>query len=275
MHDCRPANPVAPPALPPSPPPNLAPQKDTKHHMTPPLYLFLHAGVALATTTTRSHRICRPAPPRVVAAADDDDGGLLPVCLVVGDSVSLGYTGDLTALLKGTCSVVHAPFSGDGGACDTNYALQCAELWLNSTLSGAAARPEYAAVVFNFGLHDTNDSGEPEESRDEFVPLEQYGENLVTFVGKIRQMQQRAKIGWLASTPMHFNMHLNDNVIAYNKLAQANLVTSKMVDSSLDLYASVVSQCKTPPCKCGSLMRSLCCDSSAIILQLTSHHLPD
>ena len=61
----------------------------------------------------------------------------LQVCLVVGDSVSLGYTGPLTALLEKRCTVVHAPFSGDGGACDTNYALQCAEPWLNSTLDGS------------------------------------------------------------------------------------------------------------------------------------------
>jgi hypothetical protein len=201
-------------------------------------------GLAASTATTaqaqtKALRICRPPPPRPSSTA-------LPVCLVVGDSVSLGYTSPLTQLLNGTCSVVHAPFSGDGGACDTNYALECAELWLNSTLDGSPA-PSYAAIVFNFGLHDTNDSGMPEESRDEYVPLDEYGENLLAFAAKIRAFQPKAKVGWLASTPMHFNMHLNDNVESYNALAKKKLVDGKVVDSYADLYASVVANCSTPP----------------------------
>jgi hypothetical protein len=60
----------------------------------------------------------------VSSAAHQGSHSLEQACLVVGDSVSLGYTSPLTQLLSGTCSVVHAPFSGDGGACDTNYALQ-------------------------------------------------------------------------------------------------------------------------------------------------------
>ena len=39
-------------------------------------------------------------------------------CIVVGNSVSLGYSGALTALLNVSCTVGHAPFSGDGGACE-------------------------------------------------------------------------------------------------------------------------------------------------------------
>ena len=116
----------------------------------------------------------------------------------------------------------------------------------NKTLTGTDA-PAFAAVVFNFGLHDTNDSGEHEESRDEFVPLADYGKNLVAFAGKIRQMQPKAVVGWLSSTPMHFNMHLNGNVIAYNKLAFEKLVAGKVVDANLDLYAAIVAQCGTPP----------------------------
>jgi acyl-CoA thioesterase-1 len=107
---------------------------------------------ALASNGTKALRICRPSPP-VPDAADSS-----PACLVIGDSVSLGYTTPLTGNLTGICDVLHAPYSGDGGACDTRYGLQCADLWLGSTLGGAAA-PKYEVIVFNFGLHDTNDSG--------------------------------------------------------------------------------------------------------------------
>ena len=50
-----------------------------------------------------------------------------------------------------------------------NYTLQCARLWLSQSLDGSPA-PKYAAIVFNFGLHDTNDLAFDEEARDEFVP---------------------------------------------------------------------------------------------------------
>ena len=49
--------------------------------------------------------------------------------------------------------------------------MQCAPLWLSHSLDGTSA-PNYSAIVFNFGLHDTNDLAFDEEARDEFVPLD-------------------------------------------------------------------------------------------------------
>ena len=123
-------------------------------------------SAAVVAGATRAQRICRPPP-----AASNVTG---KVMLVIGDSVSLGYTPLVGALLNRTGIVLHAPFSGDGGACDTAYALNCLPLWLNASLGGGfGTAPKYDAIVFNFGLHDTNDSDMDEESRDEFVPLEQ------------------------------------------------------------------------------------------------------
>ena len=90
-------------------------------------------------------------------------------CLIIGDSVSIGYTPMVANMTADLCDVVHAPFSGDGGACDSSYALKCLPLWLNQTLEGDV--PTYAAVLYNFGLHDTNDKQDDFEARDEFVPL--------------------------------------------------------------------------------------------------------
>ena len=198
----------------------------------------------------RAQRICRPAPPRPATNSS------APACLVIGDSVSLGYTGAgwgtpdgggmLTLNMTGTCDVVHAPYSGDGGACDTRYGLQCGELWLTSALGGGAA-PKYAAIVFNFGLHDTNDLGFDEEARDEFVALPEYGENLVKFLALVRKHQPQAQVSWLSSTPMHFDLHLNYNVVQYNALARKLLVEPALTDSYLDLYKVVTDSCGAPP----------------------------
>ena len=202
---------------------------------------------------SKAIRICRPSPP---SPSDDDASGSVPACLVIGDSVSLGYTGsafgapgsggNLAHNFRGTCTVLHAPFSGDGGACDTRYGLQCADLWLGSTLSGAAA-PKYSVIVFNFGLHDTNDKAFDEEARDEFVPVDEYGRNLVAFAKKIRTHQPQAQLAWLSSTPMHFDMHLNSNVRQYNERARKLLVAGGVVDAYLDLYTKIVGACGEPP----------------------------
>ena len=210
-------------------------------HLTFGVALLL--GSAAAAKPFKAPRVCRP-PPFVNASATRPGERF---CLVVGDSVSLGYTAALTANLSTACTVLHAPFSGDGGACDTYYGLQCGAAWFSSTLSNAAAA-EYSAIVFNFGLHDTNDDAFDEESRDEYVPLKAYGTNLVKFAALARKYQPKAKLSWLSSTPMHFDMHLNGNVIAYNKVALSTLVTqSQVVDSHKDMYATIVSQCGKPP----------------------------
>ena len=47
----------------------------------------------------------------------------------------------------------------------------------------------------------------------------EYATNLVAFVHQIRLAQPHAKVGWMSSTPMHFDMHLNANVDAYNRAA--------------------------------------------------------
>ena len=109
----------------------------------------------------RAGRICRPAPPA-------PNGTTVPTCLVIGDSVSLGTTGAafgagpceargccsggcLAIDMMQECEVLHAPFSGDGGACDIRYGLECGALWLGSNLAGGSA-PKYSAITFNFGL---------------------------------------------------------------------------------------------------------------------------
>jgi hypothetical protein len=130
------------------------------------LLIVVAVAMEAGLTIHASERICRPPPPRTESNKK--------ACLVIGDSVSIGYTPMVTNMTAGLCDVVHAPFSGDGGACDSSYALKCLPLWLNSTLEGDV--PTYDAVIYNFGLHDTNDKQDDVEARDEFVPLDKVSE---------------------------------------------------------------------------------------------------
>jgi hypothetical protein len=51
-------------------------------------------------------------------------------CLVIGDSVSLGYTPFLAKALADVCVVHHGPSGGDGGAEDTAYGRECLDYFL-------------------------------------------------------------------------------------------------------------------------------------------------
>jgi hypothetical protein len=106
-----------------------------------------------------------------------------------------------------------------------------------------------AAAARLLASTDTNDSNEDEESRDEFVPLKEYGQGLLAFVKLVRKHQPQAQLAWLSSTPMHFDMHLNENVVKYNALAHQLLIapTPSLVDGYTDLNSAVISTCGAPP----------------------------
>eukprot|EP00041_Stephanoeca_diplocostata_P003636 m.36412 g.36412 ORF g.36412 m.36412 type:complete len:283 (-) comp14491_c0_seq2:282-1130(-) len=71
--------------------------------------------------------------------------------LVIGDSVSIGYTPFVATALQSEALVQHAPWGGDGGAEETAYGVQCLDYFMRS----ASGVPFSADVVmFNWGLHD-------------------------------------------------------------------------------------------------------------------------
>ena len=88
--------------------------------------------------------VCKPGAPLPMSKT-------LKNILVIGDSVSLGYTPSIASILADTALVQHAPWGGDGGAEEAAYGLQCLEYWLRSP-SGVEITPDL--VYFNFGLHD-------------------------------------------------------------------------------------------------------------------------
>ena len=70
----------------------------------------------------------------------------LPRVLLIGDSISVGYTLPTRKALEGVANVHRIPFNGS----DTGVALQNIEPWLASTGSGK----KWDVIHFNWGLHD-------------------------------------------------------------------------------------------------------------------------
>ena len=77
------------------------------------LVKLLSLATTASATITPARRVCRPGPP-AAALGDGTKGSVL----IIGDSISIGAMNDLTAALQSAATVVHAPFSGDGGALD-------------------------------------------------------------------------------------------------------------------------------------------------------------
>jgi hypothetical protein len=74
---------------------------------------------------------CKPGPGQPASTS-------LPNCLVIGDSVSIGYT-DMGGIqrvqshLKGACQVQHGPWDvSDGGAGSTALGVTCLDHWLRT-----------------------------------------------------------------------------------------------------------------------------------------------
>ena len=99
----------------------------------------------MAVSAVHGRAICKHGPP----AANESAMARRPLVLVIGDSVSLGYTPFVATALAPLASVQHAPWGGDGGAEETAYGWEC----LDFLLAAPDGTPQVPDVLyFNFGL---------------------------------------------------------------------------------------------------------------------------
>ncbi len=117
------------------------------------------------------------------ADAQDVSTGIkpdLPKVLIIGDSISIGYTPPLETLLKGKAEVVHNP----GNATHSGNGVARLDEWLGNT--------KWDVIHFNHGLHDlkyVDENGKNsafEESGHIQVPLRQYKKNMEVIVRRLK-----------------------------------------------------------------------------------------
>jgi acyl-CoA thioesterase-1 len=108
----------------------------------------------------------------------------LPRVLIIGDSISMGYTPFVQKELAETAEVVRI---GENGGPTSNGVAKLEE-WL--------AKSRWDVVHFNFGLHDLKrmEDGAPQ------VSLDDYEKNLRAIVAKLKQ--SGAKLIWASTTPV-------------------------------------------------------------------------
>ena len=105
-----------------------------------------------------------------------EDDPALPRVLLIGDSVSRGYTQSVRQTLSGKANVHRAP----ANCGPTSLGLKKLDVWLG--------KGRWDVIHFNFGIHDRN------------TPLDEYRQRLEQLVE--RMQKTGAKLVWASTTPI-------------------------------------------------------------------------
>ncbi len=178
------------------------------------LILSLFASIAVAAETPKAP-VKRERKPNPAFAKIEDVVGL-PRVLIIGDSISIGYTLDVRELLKGKANVHRIPTNGG----PTTNGLKNIKAWLGES--------KWDVIHFNWGLHDLKYIQEDPSKRADpkapgshlQVPLADYEKNLTELV-KIMQ-GTGAKLIWCNTTPVPAGSdgRIEGDEVKYNAAAE-------------------------------------------------------
>jgi acyl-CoA thioesterase-1 len=170
------------------------------------LSCFLILCAALSAQTA-------PSPKRIdPSLVPVEESPNLPRVLLIGDSISMGYTIPVRELLKGKANVLRVP----GNAGDTARGITNLDQWLGGK--------KWDVIHFNFGLHDLkylDASGKyvsPDQGK-QVALLPQYEANLRQIVERLKKTN--AKLVWASTTPVPEGTlgRVKDDELKYNEVA--------------------------------------------------------
>jgi len=124
----------------------------------------------------------------------DKDG--LPRVMLIGDSISMGYTISVRRLLDGKANVHRA--SNNSGP--TTSGLTNLDSWLAIGSPDGAHPKKWDVIHFNFGLHDLKIMSNGPSGPVRQVPPDAYEKNLRELVRRMRATG--AKLIWASTTPI-------------------------------------------------------------------------
>jgi acyl-CoA thioesterase-1 len=157
------------------------------------LLLSLSASVSFAQNLEPAPGKKAPAKPVDPSLVEVPDAPGLPRVLLIGDSISMGYTLDVRAKLKGRVNIHHPPENCG----PTERGLTRLDKWLGSN--------HWDVIHFNFGLHDLkylDEKGQyvPPEQGKQLAPPEVYRKNLREIA--LRLQHTGAKVIFATTTPV-------------------------------------------------------------------------
>lgn len=167
----------------------------------------------------------------------------LPKALIIGDSISLGYTPHVRRILEGRADVQHSP----GNSQHTGTGLERLDAWLGET--------NWDVIHFNWGLWDLcyrHPDSKEQGNRDKvngkvtFEP-EEYEKNLRELVARLKKTG--AKLIWATTTPVpekEAGRILGDdikyNAIAARIMKENNIVTNNLHSQALKRLPEIMNK---------------------------------
>ena len=158
------------------------------------LVVLTIAAVAIGQEEAQQKKQPRPKRKPNPAMQPVKDDPSLPRVLLIGDSISIGYTVPVREMLKGKANV-HRPLTNCG---PTTNGVRNLDVWLGEK--------KWDVIHFNFGLHDLKYMGpngenlyDPEKGHHQVSPKE-YQLNLDSIARRLKKTG--AKVIWRNTTPV-------------------------------------------------------------------------
>lgn len=155
--------------------------------------MLVLAGVIGTTTGGVAAEAQPKAKPATPLLKPDIEVPGLPRVLIIGDSISIGYTPFVKEAFKGKANIIHAPGNNES----TVTGLKYFDRWLG-------AQP-WDVIHFNFGLHDVKYIDQQTKLTDvtagkQWVPIADYEKNLGELVQRLKKTG--ARLVWCSTTPI-------------------------------------------------------------------------
>lgn len=180
----------------------------------------LAPGPCLAEAGGKARGKAQRKPNPAMKPIEDVPG--LPRVLLIGDSISIGYTLPTRELLRGKANVHRIPVNGG----PTIRGVQSLAEWLGDG--------KWDVIHFNWGLHDLK----MDEAGKHQVPLNEYEENLTQLVKQLKATG--AKLIWCSTTPVPEGCsppRKEEDVLAYNAAAKKIMDANGIALNDLHAFA--------------------------------------
>lgn len=174
------------------------------------LFALSLTSIAVGQENPRKKAAAKRAPNPSLVKVEDVPG--LPRVLLIGDSISMGYTVATRELLKGIANVHRIPANGG----PTTNGLKSIDSWLGDQ--------KWDVIHFNWGLHDLKyiddqaNRVDPKVGKVQ-VALDDYEKNLRTLTQRLKKTG--AKLIWCSTTPVPegAEARIANDELKYNAIA--------------------------------------------------------
>ena len=212
--------------------------------------IYQCSGASLPTISKCPCKPGQPLPPSTT----------LKNVLIIGDSLTIGYTPFVAANLADIALVQHAPWdTSDGGAEESSYFVQCLDNWMRSP-SGEAWFPDL--VYFNSGMHNlvVNGTGVPGQSGN----ASEYPAEMLNVMTRMKAFAASSpggnttKLIYGLTTPLLCDAGV-DGLITGTLNAAAAAIASQLNIEIVDPHGPVIAKCgPAPQAKCFGLAGCFC-----------------